>query len=398
MKNHQKKSIFHSFSLCLAAVVLIAQFVFIPSTAQAAQILTRSLELQAGTIDGGSKPGGVTNHKFTFTLPSGGTLGSIKFEYCTTAADVGASTCVAPEGMSATGATLGSEVGSGITGMTMNPINANSYYLSRASGFTLSSNTTVTYTINGITNPTFISDPTTPIINHSFFVRISAYTSTDITGIPIHRGTVTASVNEQIIIDGTMPESLIFCTGGTVGVTASLPDCSTATSGRISFNQLFSPTATATTTSQMAASTNAGQGYSITVNGPTLTSGSNTIAGISSPLYFDPATFPNGDTSKHGVAQFGLNLRTNTVDTVAIGADVAPSPNATNFRGQALSGYDTSDTFKFVSGNAVANSGNTVLGATDAQIYTVTYIANVPGSQPAGTYTTTLTYICTPTF
>ena len=32
------------------------------------------------------------------------------------------------------------------------------------------------------------------------------------------------------------------------------------------------------------------------------------------------------------------------------------------------------------------------------QIFTVAYMANVSGSQPAGTYATTLTYVCTATF
>jgi len=56
------------------------------------------------------------------------------------------------------------------------------------------------------------------------------------------------------------------------------------------------------------------------------------------------------------------------------------------------------DNFKFASGDPVADSANGGLGPTDAQIFTVTYIVNVTGSQPAGTYTATFTYICTPTF
>ena len=188
-----------------------------------------------------------------------------------------------------------------------------------------------------------------------------------------------------------MPESLVFCTGETVGVTASVPDCGTATSGIIHFDQLFSPTDTATSTSQMAASTNAGAGYAITVNGPTLTSGANTITGLGTTA-----------TSTHGVSQFGLNLKANTVltSTVPKGAEVNPAANGTNYRGQAVpaSGYDTVDSFRFVSGEVVANSANGSAGGTDAQIYTVTYIANVPGSLPAGNYSTTLTYICTPTY
>ena len=91
-----------------------------------------------------------------------------------------------------------------------------------------------------------------------------------------------------------------------------------------------------------------------------------------------------------------MNLKANTTPT--IGAEVAAASNGTNLRGQSLAGYNTADNYKFVTGNSVANSGNASLGPSDAQHYTVSYIVDVPGSQPAGTYTTTLTYICTATF
>jgi hypothetical protein len=155
---------------------------------------------------------------------------------------------------------------------------------------------------------------------------------------------------------------------------------------------LFSPTDTATTTSQMAASTNAGSGYVITVNGPTLTSGSNTISGMT--------TNAGGDLGVRGTSQFGLNLKANTTTTSnpAVGVEVAPAANGTNYKGEAMVGYNSVDHFRFLTGNSVADSANGGAGGTDAQIFTVGYVVNVPGSQPAGTYTTTLTYICTPTF
>lgn len=389
MKKQKSPQLLRSVSLLSLAALLVFQFVgaFLTKPAYALPITNRSVELLAGATDGGTEPGGVVNHRFTFTLPASGTVGSIKFEYCMTPADVGALVCVAPTGMNAGSVTLGGE--SGITGMTMHAATGpdfNSYYLSRGSAYTLSSSTTVVYTVNGVTNPNF--GATVPDTNKTFFVRVSAYSGTDgVTGLQ-HTGTVAASINEPIILDGHMPESLVFCTGETIGLTASVPDCGTATSGIIHFNQLFSPTATATSTSQMAASTNAGSGYAITVNGATLTSGGNTIAGMAS----GPST--------HGVSQFGLNLKANTVDTVPVGLELAPASNGTNYRGQAKPsiGYETADNFKFNSGDVIADSGNAVLGGTDAQIYTVTYIANVPGSLPAGNYATTLTYICTPTY
>ena len=69
-------------------------------------------------------------------------------------------------------------------------------------------------------------------------------------------------------------------------------------------------------------------------------------------------------------------------------------PNNGNYRDEASTGYDSVDNFKFVTGDTVAKSDNLTAGASDAQIYTVSYIANVQVAGAAGTYTTTLTYIC----
>jgi hypothetical protein len=101
-----------------------------------------------------------------------------------------------------------------------------------------------------------------------------------------------------------------------------------------------------------------------------------------------------------GTSQFGMNLKLNTTatSTVAVGAEVTAAANGTSLRGQAITGYNTADTFKFTTGDPVANSANGGAGPTNAQIYTVSYIANVAGNQASGLYTSTLTYICTATF
>ena len=383
-----------------AVIGAITVQTLLQSTAYAGQITVRSLTLQANGLNGGSKPGAAVNHLFTFTVPSTAGIGSVKFDYCTKAADVGAETCQAPTGMNAATATLTS--GTGIDGMTVDSATANSVLLRRSNTNSVPAGTIVTFQLSNVTNPQALkADNITPEPNYTFYVRISTYTSQDGTGVPVDRGTVTASTAEPIVLTGTMPESLVFCTGATVPVVASttIPDCANATPGMINFNQLFSPTSTATSMSQMAASTNAGQGYIITVNGSTLQSGSNNIAAMSSTAVPVP-----------GISQFGLNLKANdtTYLAAATGAEVAPLPSESviggvTYRGQAATGYDVVNEFRFNSGESVANSYNGYTpgvntAATDGQIYTVTYIANVPGSQPAGDYSTTLTYICTPTF
>jgi hypothetical protein len=368
--------------LGLAAIVLLAGLAvqaLLPSLSSAAQITARSLTLQAGATDGGSKPGGVVNHFFQFTLPSVGNpnVGSILFKYCTTATGA---TCTMPAGLVTTSATLGSQ--NGATGFTLVNTTNGSPYLTRTAT-SITAGTAVSYQLSTVTNPT--TD------NYTFFVRISDYASTDTTGAVIDSGTVAASTAEPILLNGIMPESLVFCTGATVGTTSGVPDCATSTPGSVNFDRLFSPIDTSIAISQMAASTNAGSGYVISVNGTTLTSGSNTIAALTS-----------SQVGVRGTSQFGLNLKANTTatSTPAVGSEVAPAANGTNYKGEVApsSGYDSVDHFKYITGATVADSYNGGAGGTDAQIFTVSYIVNVSGSQPAGTYTTTLTYICTPTF
>ncbi len=394
MKQFKSPHNFRVVGLLSLAGLLSLQFLFSIPAYAANQITDRSLTLVANGTTGGSMPGGIVTHLFDLKIPTGAGVRSVKFEYCTTAADVGTLTCTAPPNMDASTATLGGPE-FGLTGGTMKHVvgsEANAYYIQYASASALAANSEVKFTINNVKNPYgYKSDGTTPEPNYTFFVRVTTYASTDATGTAIDGGTVTASTATPIQLDGTMPESLVFCTGGTIGQTANVPDCATATSGIIHFNQLFSPTDTAIATSQMAASTNAGAGYVITVNGNTLTSGSNTISGMSAAA-----------NSLKGNSQFGLNLRANTVAAAATfpltSAEVAPAPNGTNYRGEPATGYGTPDSFKFATGDVVADSYNGAPGGTDAQIFTVSYIANVPGSQPAGNYSTTLTYICTPTY
>lgn len=150
---------------------------------------------------------------------------------------------------------------------------------------------------------------------------------------------------------------------------------------------VFSPTNNTTATASFSVLNYTSYVYVVQITGESLKGNGHTIA----PMEI---TGP----SQTGIEQFGINLVTNTVDSNAVGAEISPLSNTINYRGQAFSEYNAHDSFRFVSGETVANSGNAVLGGTDAQIYTVTYIANVPGSLPAGNYVTTLTYICTPTF
>lgn len=365
-----KTSKFGYLLVALLMVAVLAQSLT-PQIAFAGQITSRSLTLQAGAAAGGSDPGGVVNHLFGFTLASTTAIQSIQFLYCTTADG----TCTTPTGLSTTSSTLGAATS--LSGFTLVNTTQGAPYITSTTAYTPSTTAATTVQFDTVTNPT--------TTNQTFYVRISSYTGTTPSGTAVDTGNVAASTATPVQLSGIMPESLVFCTGGTISQTSGVPDCTTATSAAISFTSLFSPTATSTATSQMAASTNAGQGFAITVNGATLQSGTNSITAMTTAA-----------SSTLGISQFGMNLEVNT--TPAVGTAITPTSNGTSYKGEALTGYNTANTFKFNTGDAIADSANGGAGGTDAQIYTSSYIVNVPGNQPAGTYTTTLTYICTPTF
>ena len=109
------RGVAYFLSVLLVAVSVTA--VFSGPDVSAAQITARSLTLVGVTGVGGSMPGGNVNHKFTFTLPSASTVGSIRFEYCAVLPVSSSSPC-APIGVDdahTTAATLGAQTGETFT-------------------------------------------------------------------------------------------------------------------------------------------------------------------------------------------------------------------------------------------------------------------------------------------
>lgn len=121
----------------------------------------------------------------------------------------------------------------------------------------------------------------------------------------------------------------------------------------------------------MSASSNAGSGYTITYLGPTLTSASNTIT---------PATITNSSTGTVGTSQFALSLSSSG------GATIASPYNQSSGSGN----------WKFVA-NTVETIATTST-VTSSETFSNRYIANIPSSQPAGFYSTDITYVISGNF
>lgn len=336
---------------CVGVIALVVAIM--PSSAQAAQLTARSLTLTS------SAPGATgVGYTFAFTAPTATTVLSADVLLCTTASGA----CTTPSDIVTTGAAVGTVSGLGSGGTWTGTFSTNGR-LQIANASNTGSPSTASVQITGITNPS--------TTNTTIYARITTY-ATAAWGTPIDTGTVASSTATQINLSAAVDETLTFCTG-TSGITSS--SCAGATGSSVNLGTLTTTT-TGSGTSQIGVTTNAASGYAVSINGATLTSGSNTITALATQT-----------ASTQGTSQFGVNLKANT--TPVVGSEVAGAGTAT-----ATANYGTANSFRFVTGDQIASKNS----ADAFRLFTVSYIANIAGNTPPGNYTATMTYIATATF
>jgi len=341
--------------LVLAQTVLLLMCAFVVFTAQATVVIRFSnRSLFVWDIN----PGATTKYTISLTYTTVTTVGSIDILFCVS--PIPSEPCVPPPGLDVSGAVLSDQTGE--TGYSILFQDTNHIILTRAPGVV--GNTPSTYDFDNVVNPTSTS--------HSFSARLSDYASTDATGTLIDLGSVVSEVTEPIIIETQVPPILIFCVGLQV-----TQNCDNTTGGNYTDMGNLSPTDTLTAVSQMAAGTNASNGYVITANGTTMEAGSHVINALATPTL-----------STQGNSQFGLNLAANS--TPNIGSD----PDGASLNAVVAPNYSIPNQFMFQDGDTVASAPNVSL----IRRFTVSYIVNIPPNLRAGVYTTTITYICTGRF
>jgi len=331
--------------------VLLVSPVVLPRIAAADTLQQRSLFLS------NTAPSASSDEVFNFTYQTAAVIGSVSFEYCDSPLEQ--VPCVAPGGMDASAATLQDQ--SGVTGFSMESASANKLIIGRVPA-AIAGHWAASYSFGSVVNPSGAP--------HSFYVRINTYSSSDGSGASIDYGAVVNSTTQSVQISTEVPPILNFCVGQSIPT-----DCSSADGDVVDLGVLRSSSA-ATGTSQFLVGTNAQFGLAVTAAGTTMTSGNNVIPALASPTPSAP-----------GTAQFGLNLRANT--SPPIGADPT-GPGVASPSSQ----YNIVNRFVFHPNDVIVASS----GTTDTRKFTVSYLANVPASQPPGVYTATLTYICTASF
>lgn len=142
----------------------------------------------------------------------------------------------------------------------------------------------------------------------------------------------------------------------------------------------FSPTSTATATSQFEVSDYTSYGYVVQISG---TPPTNAYGHQIKPLATNSAPTV-------GIEQYGLNLVANTIPTI-FGAN----PNFGQFgNGNVATNYSTANSYRFVNGDEIAYAGKSS-GLTE---YTISYIVDVSSITPGGQYTSVQNIICTGTY
>jgi hypothetical protein len=215
-----------------------------------------------------------------------------------------------------------------------------------------------------------VVNPSTP--DSVVYVRITVFDNINASGTVIDTGAVVFVVEDRFNVDAYVPPYLTFCTGVTVSL-----DCSSTAGFLVNFGE-FNEFSASTTTTQMSAATNDPSGYNIFISGQTMLSGSNIIAALATQT-----------SSQPGQSQFGIYLRANSNPSVGSNPDLGVVAN-----GSPAPNYNTSNLFRFVTGERLAGSNK----SSGFNRYTVSYIVNISEEQPPGVYATTLTYTAIASF
>ena len=298
-------------------------------------------------------PGATTSYNLDITTTGSEMLGSIQVMFCLNS-PLPTDPCNPPLALDISSASLTSQTGPSDFSVS-NLTNTNTIILTRTP--TIVGAQALSFDLANVTNPSVIG---------TFYARVLTYPTIDASGSPTDIGGIALSTSLATVVSAYVPPYLYFC----IGVLIAGMNCNNASGNYINFGSL-TPLATSSSESQMLIATNALNGYSIQVNGSSLTSGNNVISSLAA-----------GSIATPGVDQFGLNLVANSQPTIG-GNALGPGT------GSSLSPYSQPNLFKFTNGDVLASSSS----ASDLKEYTISYIIDINSSQPPGYYATTLTYI-----
>jgi len=224
---------------------------------------------------------------------------------------------------------------------------------------------------NGVLNYYQFINIVNPSFNGQYYARVLTFATSDTSAPDIEYGGFALAVTPSLTINTAVPPYISFC----LAVTIPNLSCSVTDGDSLDLGN-FQTYSSNSGSYQFLVASNSPTGYSVSVYGTTLTSGNYTIPSLTTP-----------SPPQYGVSQFGLNLVANSQP------DVGANPVGDS-SSQPTANYGIANEFTFNSGDVVAadshNSGYTR--------YTNSIMVSISKSQPAGVYSTTLTYIAVADF
>jgi len=322
-----------------------------------------------------SRPGDPNVH-LSWNSDSVNTIKAIRVMICTDGLKNTA--CTGPTGADLTPVTLTNTSGElGFSGWSITSVvSAHEILITNATGAATTVGGTSAIDLGNFVNPTSIG---------TFFFRISTYTTTAAAPADsVSYGAIASSTNRSLTVTSGVSDTLIFRVANAIttcdGVSeTNIPDPNDAGSDLVNLSPSpATANATSTGTAQFCVVTNAPNGYAVT------------YADWGASSYDAHAGFWNGShefnpggisafTSTPGVEQFGFKV---TVAGAGSGTVTAPYNAAT---------YNYND-----SGSAVQVASASASSA--ANIFTVSYVANISGITPGGTYRAHQMFVITASF
>lgn len=165
-------------------------------------------------------------------------------------------------------------------------------------------------------------------------------------------------------------------------VTASEPTLSCVVeTTNVNFGD-FSPAVSRTATATFRVRNYTSYGYNVSIIGNPPSNSGHTLAGMN----------PSAN-SQTGTEQFGINLVANTLPTT-FGAAPEQIPDSSFSFGAANSNYNTTNTFRYVPGEAIASAPK----SSGETRFTISYLVNVSTTTPGGKYSANNAILCTGTY
>jgi hypothetical protein len=394
-----KERVIPAYIVVIMLLFVVSPIILLRGTAHAVagQLQSRSIQMSDDTVNTSAS---TASYLVQFNVQTTGNVEAIVVDVCSSDPIPG-DACTLPTGyVAAATFTAGTNTASGWSASVANT--NRTFELSNASGGSITSGATMSFTMTGVTNTTTLG---------TFYARIFTFATTgaattwiaasggngsSLVGY-VDYGGVAMSTAQPILVTSKVQEQLTFCVYTTsCGTQANIllgdtHDVLSTTLPAVDKNTLYS------------LSTNAAHGAVVYLKGATLTSGGNTIpaAGSSSFTWASGADF-------FGLCTYNSTLTVGSAPTVVTeyggaGASGTCAGTVQDSGGALVStavGTPNPATFGLNTTNTLGTYGDQMasIAAPGASVNTVVLAASVSVTQASGVYTTTLQLIATGTY